>query len=132
MNHWQIAWPEIAALLEGGPHAADHACEWETSEYLHFCPDLVKTNEIRHEIAADRGGPRWLYPSLSGDSPMRFMNFWSRMSQSGVNGTPSFATAAKGEKMISATIDRLITIAREFRDLTQPPRVDYRVEAQGV
>ncbi len=132
MNHWQIAWPEIAALLEGGPHAADHACEWETSEYLHFCPDLVKTNEIRDEIAADRGGPCWLYPSLSGDSPMRFMNFWSRMSQSGVNGTPSFATAAKGEKMISATIHRLITIAREFRDLTQPPRVDYRVEAQGV
>ena len=66
-------------MLEGGPHAADHACEWETSEYLHFCPDLVKTNEIRDEIAADRGGPRLLYPSLSGDSPMLFMNFWSRM-----------------------------------------------------
>jgi creatinine amidohydrolase len=130
MNHWQIAWREIVGLLEGGPYAADHACEWETSEYLYLCPELVKTDEIRDEIAAERGGPRWLYPSLDGDSPMRFMNFWSRMSDTGVNGTPSLATAAKGEKMINATITRLIAIAREFRDLPQPPRVDHRVRAQ--
>ncbi len=132
MNHWQIAWREIVGLLEGGPYAADHACEWETSEYLYLCPELVKTEEIRDEIAADRGGPRWLYPSLDGDSPMRFMNFWSRMSSSGVNGTPSLATAEKGEKMINATITRLITIAREFRDLPQPPRVDHRVRSAEV
>lgn len=124
INHWQLAWREIVGLLEGGPHAADHACEWETSKYLHLRPELVKRHEIRDEVAPDRGGPRWLYPSLAGDSPVRFMNFWSRMSESGVNGTPSRATAEKGEKMIEATIAALLTIAREFRDLPDLPRVD--------
>jgi creatinine amidohydrolase/Fe(II)-dependent formamide hydrolase-like protein len=49
------------------------------------------------------------------------------MSESGVNGTPSFATAEKGAKMIEATIANLLTIAREFRDMPDVPRVDYRV-----
>lgn len=131
INHWQLAWAEIAKLLEGGPHAADHACEWETSEYLYLRPELVKRDKIKDEIAADRGGPGWLYPSINGDAPVKFMNYWSRMSESGVNGTPSLATAEKGRKMIEATIARLITIAREFRDMPDTARIDQRVKPSG-
>ena len=83
-------------------------------------------DKIRDEIAADRGGPRWLYPSLSGDTPVKFMNIWSRMTETGVNGTPSLATAAKGKEMLAATVNRLITIATEFRDMPVAPRVDHR------
>jgi creatinine amidohydrolase len=127
INHWALAWREIVGLLEGGPHAADHACEWETSEYLYLRPDLVKMDKIKDEIAAERGGPRWLYPSLQGDTPVKFMNFWSCMSASGVNGTPSRATSEKGEKMIELSLARLVDIAREFRDLDPPPREDHRI-----
>jgi creatinine amidohydrolase len=127
MNHWKIAWGTIAELLEGGPYAASHACEWETSEYLHLRPELVKRDEIRDEVAANRGGPSWLYASISAESPVRFMNYWSRMSESGVNGTPSFATAEKGKKMVEATIASLLKIAREFRDMPDVPRVNYCV-----
>jgi creatinine amidohydrolase len=126
INHWQLAWPEIVGQLEGGPHAADHACEWETSEYMYLRPGAVRSDLIVDEIAADRGGPRWLYPTVTGDTPVKFMNWWSRMSASGVNGTPSRATADKGRIMIEATIERLIEVARDFRDLPDTPRIDHR------
>lgn len=131
INHWQLAWREIVGQLEGGPHAADHACEWETSEYLYLRPDAVRSDLIVDEIAADRGGPRWLYPTVSGDTPVKFMNWWSRMSTSGINGTPSFATAEKGRVMIETTIERLIEVAREFRSLPDLERVDHRAPTAG-
>ena len=127
INHWQLAWDTIVDLLEGGPNAADHACEWETSEYLHLKPELVRTDEIRDDIAKTRGGPDWMYPTLTGQSPVKFMNFWSCVSSEGVNGTPSRATAEKGEEMLEASVRRLIEIAEEFRAFEQPARVDHRL-----
>jgi creatinine amidohydrolase len=126
-NHWQIAWDIISSLLEGGPYAADHACEWETSEYLALRPELVQRDKIIDEIPADRGGPRWLYPSLQDVRPVFFMNWWSKMNTSGVAGTPSKATAEKGKIMLETTIERLIGICREFRMLPDGERVDHRV-----
>jgi creatinine amidohydrolase len=125
-NHWQIAWDVIAGLLEGGPHAADHACEWETSEYLALRPHLVRRDLIADEIPADRGGPRWLYPDLATGKPVHFMNWWSRMNDSGVAGTPSKATAEKGRIMLEATIERLIGICRDFRDMPAGERVNHQ------
>ena len=56
-NHWQIAWDVIRSQLEGGPYAADHACEWETSEYLALKPQLVqRDNEARRGLMSPRSG----------------------------------------------------------------------------
>lgn len=129
INHWQLAWDVIGGQLEGGPHAADHACEWETSEYLYLRPDLVRMDLARDEIAAERGGPRWLYPAVDGQNPVKFMNWWSCMSATGVNGTPTRATAEKGQVMIEATIERLIGVCRDFRDMPVSNRVDHRTPA---
>lgn len=126
VNHWQVAWDVIASLLEGGPHAADHACEWETSEYLALKPHLVQADRIADEITAERGGPRWLYPDLNTARPVHFMNWWSRMNTSGVSGTPTRATAEKGRQMLEATVTRLVTICGEFRDMPDGTRVDHR------
>ncbi|MBV9537716.1 MAG: creatininase family protein [Acidisphaera sp.] len=128
INHWQVAWDVIAGQLEGGPYAADHACEWETSEYLAVAPGKVQMDKAIDEIPADRGGPRWLYPDLNSAKQVHFMNYWSRMNTSGVSGTPTRATAEKGRVMLDATIERLLTIARQFRDLEIAPRVDHRLQ----
>lgn len=131
INHWQLAWSDIAGQLEGGPHAADHACEWETSEYLHLRPELVRMDLAKDEIAAERGGPRWLYPSVHHESPVKFMNWWSRMSSTGVNGTPTLATAEKGRVMVEATVARLIEVCRDFRDMPEAQREDHRLARRG-
>jgi creatinine amidohydrolase/Fe(II)-dependent formamide hydrolase-like protein len=54
------------------------------------------------------------------------MNWWSKMNASGVSGTPTRATAEKGRAMLEATVDRLVTICREFRELPDGARVDHR------
>lgn len=128
VNHWELGWDFIAAELEGGPYAADHACEWETSEYLHVNPDLVQMDKVVDEISAERGGPRWLYPDLASSKWVHFMNYWSRVNESGVSGTPSFATAEKGGRMIEGTIGRLLDVSREFRAMPVTARVDHRVK----
>jgi creatinine amidohydrolase len=132
INHWELGWDAIAAQLEGGPYAADHACEWETSEYLALAPELVQRDKIQDEIPAERGGPRWLYPGLQGAKRVHFMNWWSRMNDSGVAGTPTLATAEKGRAMLEATIERLIEAAREFRLMPDWQRHDHRVEVPPV
>jgi creatinine amidohydrolase len=131
-NHWQVAWDVIAAQLEGGLYAADHACEWETSEYLYIAPERVQMDKAIDEIPALRGGPRWLYPDLFTGRPVQFMNWWSRMNVSGVAGTPTKATAEKGKIMIEETISRLVKICDEFRTMADNERVDYRIpEVRG-
>lgn len=126
-NHWQLAWDVITGLLEGGPFAADHACEWETSEYLALRPELVQHDKIKDETWGERDGPRWLYPDLGTARTVYFMNWWSKMNASGVSGTPSFATAEKGRIMLEATVERLVTIAREFKAIPDGDRQDHRV-----
>ena len=128
INHWQLIGDVFQRVLKGGPYAADHACEWETSEYLHIAPERVQMDKAADEIPAMRGGPRWLYPDLNSQRYVHFMNWWSRMNDSGVAGTPTLATAEKGRDMIETTIARLITVCDEFRALPIAPRVDHRVK----
>lgn len=131
INHWELAYDVIMGQAEAGPKGVDHACEWETSEYLYLKPELVQMDKAVDEFAVDRGGPRWLYPNVAGGSTwVYFMNNWSRMSESGVNGAATLGTAEKGKVMIEATIDRLVTVARDFKAMPTAPRTDHRVQAQ--
>ena len=127
IDWWQLAWPAIERVCEGLPESVDHAGEFETSVYLHLRPELIQRDRIRDEVASDRGGPRWLYPNLGGSGGVAFMNFWSCMSETGVNGRPSLATAEKGETILEEATEALVRFAREFRDTAMPPRTDYKV-----
>ena len=129
IDWWNLIQETMQEIRQSGPGGIDHACEMETSVYLYIKPDLVRRDRIRDEYARARGGPAWLYPDLTTSSPVAFMNNWSRMSTSGVNGAPSLASAAKGERFLSDAIDRLQAIVREFRDLEVAPRVDHKVQA---
>jgi creatinine amidohydrolase len=122
IDWWMLAWPTVKEVCEGFPESVDHACEWETSVYQHLRPELVDATAIRDEVALEKGGPSWLYPNVAGGVSVHFMNTWSRMSDSGVNGRPSLATAAKGKAIVEAAIDALVTVAREFRDMPLRPR----------
>ena len=49
------------------------------------------------------------------------------MSDSGINGAAALGTAEKGKIMIEGTIDRLIEVGRDFKDMPKVPRTDHRV-----
>jgi creatinine amidohydrolase/Fe(II)-dependent formamide hydrolase-like protein len=63
-----------------------------------------------------------------GSSLVHFMEFWSQRSVSGTEGAPSLATPAKGERILEATIDRLIEFGKWWQALEFPPRVDLRAK----
>lgn len=129
IDWWNLIQETMREVRDSGPGGIDHACEMETSVYLHLRPDLVRRDRIRDEYARARGGPDWLYPDLTTSGPVAFMNNWSRMSASGVNGAPSLASAAKGERFVADAIRRLQVIVEEFRALVVAPRIDHTVRS---
>jgi creatinine amidohydrolase len=126
IDWWNLIQGTISEIRESGLGGIDHACEMETSVYLYLKPDLVYKDKIQDEYTYLRGGPKWMYTDLTASSPVFFMNNWSRMSESGVNGAPSMATKQKGERFTNDAIKNLITIVEDFRNFKTRPRVDHR------
>ena len=126
IDWWNLIQNTIAEIRESGEGGIDHACEMETSVYLYLKPELVYRDRIKDEYAFSRGGAKWLYPDLTTSSRVFFMNNWSRMSSTGVNGAPSLASRVKGERFISDAIKNLTQIVQEFRDLKVDPRIDHK------
>ncbi len=54
------------------------------------------------------------------------------MSDSGINGAVALGTAEKGKIMIEGTIDRLIEVGRDFKDMPKVPRTDHRVSRRMI
>ncbi len=96
--YWEIAHEPLEALCEGPLKAMGHACEIETSMMLHLRPDLVRS----HSLGTGREQPR--------ENPANL--FWardfSRGTNQGVIGFPSFATAEKGALIFSSVVSKVV------------------------
>lgn len=101
-----------------------HACEFETSLYLHLEPSLVRTELIKDELP--QGFPDCVEHDWCGGGPLTFMTWYSQRTSSGTEGSPSHATEDKGKRLFSACADLLTEITRAFRDMSMPPRTDHR------
>lgn len=104
--YWDMAEPELAALCRGPRTVMGHACELETSMMLHLRPDLVRSERIADDPDETPG-------SLRG-------TFWardfSRRTHHGVIGHPESASAASGEKMLQASVARVVAVADQLLD----------------
>lgn len=102
--YWDMAQPELAALCRGPRTVMGHACELETSMMLHLRPDLVRTNQIADD-------PDDTPEALRG-------TFWARdfarRTRHGAVGYPACATAASGEAMLQAAVDRVTAVAQHL------------------
>lgn len=101
-----------------------HACEFETSLYLHLAPQLVRTDLIADELP--QGFPDCVEHDWCGGGPLTFMTWYSQRTTSGTEGAPSHASEDKGKRLFSACTDLLAEITRAFRDMSIPPRTDHR------
>jgi creatinine amidohydrolase len=104
-----------------------HACEFETSLYLHLRPDLVDEQAEVDEIA------EWVPAAIDRDwfgsgGPLRYMPWYSQKTRSGVEGSPSHASREKGAEIFARSVSLLVRSAREFRDMEPPARTDARPE----
>ena len=99
-----------------------HACELETSLYLHLQPEAVDMSEAVDERGYPATNHAWMDWS---DGPLKLMPWWSSFSESGVQGDATRATAAKGRALFEAATEEIATYVRELRDLPLPRRKDH-------
>ena len=88
-----------------------HADEIETSCMLVIRPDLVRMDRTVKEIDPALPGTR-------GEDSVRKFTLAGKMgTPNGVNGDPTLATAAKGERVLAAMAQDIIAFLRDFAEM---------------
>ena len=127
VNYWAAPGVrEVAeALRESEPVGGmNHACEFETSLYLALRPDLVDMGQAVRELS-HRPSKNYWTDLVAGDGPLAMMEHWSRLSESGVMGDPTKASAEKGRALLEAAAAGIVELVDELLARESPPRVDH-------
>lgn len=102
----------------------NHACEFETSMYLALRPDLVDMSKAVRELAHAPTKNYWT-DLVGGDGPLMMMEQWSALSESGVMGDPTKATAEKGRALLDAAAAGVVELIDELRVRRPPHRRNH-------
>lgn len=102
----------------------NHACEFETSLYLAIRPDLVDMTKAAHELA-HRPTKNYWTDLIAGDGPLVMMEHWSALTQSGVMGDPTKASAEKGHKLLDAAARGIVELVDEMLARAPALRKDH-------
>lgn len=117
-----LAEPTLSRMRRSGPGGIAHACEYETAMMLYLRPDLVQMDKVVREIGQIKLTYfNWDHPE---PSALAWQDWWSRMSESGVCGDPTVATAEFGRALFETTVENFIRFVREFRTIPLRPRRD--------
>jgi creatinine amidohydrolase len=98
-----------------------HACELETSLYLHVAPEAVDMSKAVDERGYPETEHAWMDWS---DGALKLMPWWSSFSETGVQGDATKASAAKGKVLFDAAVDELASFVTELRTTDVPKRRD--------
>ncbi len=112
-SYWSVADDLIRETLEGAHKFVGHACEFETSLMLHLRPELVSAESLADagELGADQ---------IQGVFVSRDMR---QRTREGFTGRPDLASAAKGERLFSGIVERLVVLAERL--LREPRGIEY-------
>jgi creatinine amidohydrolase len=123
-----LAEPTLSEMRRSGWGGMAHAGEYETSMMLHLRPDLVQMDKAVREIGQLKLEHfNWDHPE---PSVLSWQDWWSRMSESGVCGDPTVATASFGQALFETTVDNLVRLVREFRSIPLRPRRDQHAHEE--
>jgi creatinine amidohydrolase len=129
LSHWDLITKELQQHRESVyPGGMAHACELETSLYLHICPERVRMERAIKDNQRQWSDQVWV--DLAGCGPTMFIDDWSRVNESGVEGDATVATAEKGRLWAEATIQRLISFTEDFRNHPVKPRRNFNFVPQ--
>jgi creatinine amidohydrolase len=113
LTYWNMAPEELRAWSESDAGSIGHGGEWETSLQLYLRPNLVDMSRaVKDEWRLKFGTEVGRYAMF----PER-----RREMAHGVMGDPFMASAAKGERLFSILLERLVALCREYH-LIEPPK----------
>jgi len=122
-----LALEEIKKIRQSGRGGMAHACELETSVYLHLDRERVQFDKARKEMPMPPSSFIWM--DLLEGSPVLLMDEWTRFSKSGTYGDPTLATAEKGRIVFEAVVNAFVKLVHEFKNRPRGTRTDYHKEA---
>lgn len=134
-----LSWWQLAAdywnreVRESGPGGCAHACELETSAYLHLDADAVRKDRIKAalpEFVTDvPGGEEWQWVDLTlGAGPAAITSWTSAYSETGSFGAPELATEEKGRLVFDHAVNRLVDLASWLQTRPAEARRDHHQE----
>jgi creatinine amidohydrolase len=127
VNYWAAPGVRDVAesLRESDPVGGmNHACEFETSAYLALRPDLVDMTKACRELSHRPTKSYWT-DLVAGDGPLAMMEPWSALTETGVMGDPTKASAQKGRRLLAAAANGIVELIDELRAREAKPRVDH-------
>src|ERR1700747_1764762 len=107
------------------PGGCSHACELETSLYLHLDGDDVRTDLIKSGVISfnEEQNP-FHWGDLFAHGPASLISWTSSYSESGVLGEAELATAEKGRQAYEEAVKPLVRFVTYFKDRAPDPRRD--------
>lgn len=105
------------------PGGIAHACELETSVYMHLCPEDVRMDRIRsgqYSFHAEQS--KFRYVDLFGAGPVEVTSWTASYTDSGVMGAAELATAEKGSRAFEEAVSRLCEFIAEWHPIAEPHR----------
>jgi creatinine amidohydrolase len=115
------------------PGGCAHACELETSVYLHVDGDNVRKDKIEDgyiEFHKDRSDFRWV--DLFAAGPGTPVSWTASYTDSGILGESTLATAEKGRRALDEAGKQLARLCTEFRKRVKPKRGDHHDPAPTI
>lgn len=110
---WRIAGEALLKISESGFGGTGHACELETSLMLLIAPHLVVTELIARSI--NNPTFSWAEGDMLHGSTASYYRSMKQMTDNGVYGDPTYASAAKGQEITDVVIIALSKIVKELR-----------------
>lgn len=131
MSWWQLIagyWnQEVRTSVNPGGCA--HACELETSMYLHVNGEHVRKDLVEGNIPDFMqlpGGDKWQWIDLTGGAgPATVLEWTSSYTKTGAFGEPEKATPEKGRLVFDRAASELVEFVRYFRTRADLPRKDH-------
>lgn len=109
------------------PGGTGHACEVETSVYLHLAGEKVQMDKAKDYIAwyNRQGASGYQWGDLFGSGPVPLFEWASTFLEDGTFGQSTLATAEKGRRIFEEATKRLVEFVEEFQKRPSRPRVDH-------
>jgi creatinine amidohydrolase len=111
-SYWSLASRQIREVRQSELGGLGHACEMETSIMLHLDPSRVKMDR------AVRDGPAHTDPYRKADMqygrPVFFVNEFHEVTETGVVGDPTLASAEKGKRFLDGAVDAVARFVEAF------------------
>lgn len=110
-NYWNLVRQELANIRESPFGGMGHACEMETSVMMYLYPHLVRENMIRND--GQQPDSKYMQFDMLHGSPVNTQYNFEELSDTGVFGDPTLASAEKGKRFFEATVQGIVEFVKD-------------------